>query len=64
MEVLIKSLLLATVLQHAHQQPTHLLRLLMTELFTEDELWTCLMKGKKGPFPGCDQDTVNVILCK
>ena len=64
MGILIKSLSLAAVLRRANQQPTHLLQLLMTELYREDELRTSSMRGKKGPLPGLDQDTVNTILCK
>ena len=64
MGILIKSSSLAAVLRRANRQPTRLLRLLMTELFTEDELRTSSMRGKKGPLPGLDQDTVNAILCK
>ena len=64
MGVLIKSSSLATVLRRANRQPTRLLRLLLTELFTEDELRMSSMRGKKGPLPGLDQETVNAILCK
>ena len=64
MGILIKSSSLAAVLRRANRQPTRLLRLLMTELFTEDELRMSSMRGKKGPHPALDQDTVNAILCK
>ena len=64
MGILIKSSSLAAALRRCNRQPTHLLRLLMMELFTEDELRTSSMRGKKGPLPGLDQDTVNAILCK
>ena len=64
MGILIKSSSLAAALRRCNRQPTRLLRLLMMELFTEDELRTSSMRGKKGPLPGLDQDTVNAILCK
>ena len=64
MGILIKSSSLAAALRRANRQPTRLLRLLMTELFTEDELRTSSMRGRKGPLPGLDHDTVNAILCK
>ena len=64
MGILIKSSSLAAVLRRSGRQPTRLLRLLLTELFTEDELRTSLMRGKQGIHPALDQDTINAILCK
>ena len=39
------------------------MRHLMDELFTEDELGSSSVKGKKSPLPALDEDTMNAILC-
>ena len=64
MGILIKPSSLAAVLQRSSRQPIRLLRLLLMELFTEDEFCTSSMRGKKGIHPGLDQNTINAILCK
>ena len=64
MGVMIKSTSLAAALRQAKRQPTRLLRCLMVELFSEDELRCCTVKGKKSSLPGLDRDIMDTILCK
>lgn len=64
MGVLIKSTSLAAALRQSKRQPTRLLRYLMVELFSEDELRCCTVRGKKSSLPGLDRDTMDAILCK
>ena len=63
MGVLIKSSALAAVLRKSKRQPTRVLRLLMEELFTNDELRTSTVRGKKGTLPALDVETMDAILC-
>ena len=64
MGILIKSTSLAAALRQSKRQPTRLLRNLMVELFSQDELRCSTVRGKKGSLPGLDKDTMDVILCK
>ena len=61
---MIKSTSLAAALRQAKRQPTRLLRYLMVELFSEDELRCCTVRGKKSSLPGLDRDVMDAILCK
>ena len=60
---MVKATSLAAALTRSKRQPTRLLRHLMGELFTEDELRSSSVKGKKSPLPALDEDTMNAILC-
>ena len=64
MGVLIKSSSLAMILRRSKRTPTRLLRFLMGDLFSVDELQTSTVHGKKGKLPGLDQGTMDAILCK
>ena len=64
MGVLIKSTSLAAVLRKSKHQPTRLLRALMEELFSEDELRCSSVRGKKGAHPALDVEVMDAILCK
>ena len=64
MGVLIKSTSLSAVLRRSKRQPTRLLRGLMEELFTEDELRCSSVRGKKGTLPALDEEVMEAILCK
>ena len=50
MGVMVRGTTLASVLSKSKRQPTCLLRLLMSELFTEDELRFSTVRGKKGSY--------------
>ena len=63
MGIMVKGPTLAAVLTKSKRQPTRLLRFLMAELFTEDELKCSTVRGKKGNLPALDQDVMNAILC-
>ena len=63
MGIMVKGPTLAAVLTKSKRQPTRLLRFLMAELFTEDELRCSTVRGKKGNLPALDQDVMNAILC-
>ena len=63
MGVLIKTTSLAAVLRRAKRQPTRLMRFLMQELFTEDELRCSSVRGKKGIHPALDREVMDAILC-
>ena len=63
MGVLIKSSTLAAVLRKSKRQPTRVLRLLMEEMFTSDELHTSTVRGKKGTLPALEAETMDAILC-
>ena len=56
--------MLATAVRRAKNQPTRLLRYLMVEMFTTDELRCSTVRGKKGHLPALDQEVMNAILCK
>ena len=60
---MVKGSALASVLSKSKRQPTRLLRFLMAELFTEEELRCSTVRGKKGNLPGLDKDVMNAILC-
>ena len=64
MGIHVSGAMLASVLRRAKNQPTRLLRYLMEELFTVDELRCSTVRGKKGDLPALDQDLMNTILCK
>ena len=64
MGILVNGAMLATALRRAKRQPTRLLRYLMVELFSRDELRCSTVRGKKGELPALDQDIMNAILCK
>jgi len=64
MGIMVKGTTLASVLSRSKRQLTRLLRFLMAELFTEEELRCSTIQGKKGQLPGLDQDVMNAILCK
>ena len=64
MGVIVSGAMLATVLRRAKNQPTRLLRFLMAEVFTSDELRCSTVRGKRGTLPALDQDVMNAILCK
>ena len=63
MGVIVKATSLAAALTRSKCQPTRLMQHLMSELFTEDELQSSSVKGKKSSFPALDEDTMNAILC-
>ena len=63
MGIMVKGTTLASILSKSKRQPTRLLRFLMSELFTEDELRFSTVRGKKGKLPALDQDVMNAILC-
>lgn len=63
MGVMVKGASLAASLTRSKRQPTRLLRLLMNELFTEDELRCSSVRGVRSEYPALDQDTMNAILC-
>ena len=63
MGIMVKGPTLAAVLTKSKRQPTRLLRFLMAELFTEDELRCSTVRGKKGNLPALDQHVMNAILC-
>ena len=56
--------MLAATIRRAKNQPTRLLRFLMVEMFTIDELRCSTVRGKKGNLPALDQEVMNAILCK
>ena len=60
---MIKGASLASALTRSKRQPTRLLRFLMGEMFTEDEMRCSTVRGKKSSLPPLDQDTMNAILC-
>jgi len=62
MGILIKSSALAAILRKSKRQPTRVLRLLMEELFSIDELRSSTIRGKKGPLPPLDPETMDAIL--
>ena len=64
MGVLIKSSSLAAIMRRCKRQPTRLMRFLMEELFSVDELRSSTVRGKKGKLPGLDTETMDAILCK
>ena len=64
MGIHVNGAMLATALRHAKRQPTRLLRLLMVELFSTDQLRCSTVRGKKGTLPALDPDIMNAILCK
>ena len=64
MGVLIKISALAAVLRKSKRTPTRVMRLLMEELFTTDELRCSTVHGKKGNLPTLDTETMDAILCK
>ena len=64
MGILVNGAMLATALRRAKRQPTRLLRYLMVELFSHDELRCSTVRGKKGKLPALDPDIMNAILCK
>ena len=64
MGILIKSSSLAAILRKSKRQPTRVLRLLMEELFTTDELRSSTVRGKKESLPALDGETMDAILCK
>ena len=64
MGILVSGAMLATALRRAKRQPTRLLRYLMVELFSHDELRCSTVRGKKGKLPALDPDIMNAILCK
>ena len=64
MGVIVSGTMLASVLQRAKNQPTRLLRFLMVEMFSIDELRCSTVRGRKGNLPSLDQDIMNAILCK
>ena len=61
--VLIKSSALAAVLRKSKWPPARVLRLLMEELFTVDELCGSTVRGKKGTLPALDEEMMDAILC-
>ena len=63
MGILVKATSLAAALTRAKRTPTKLLRHLMDELFTHDELRCSSVRGKKSTFPPLDEDVMNAILC-
>ena len=63
MGIMVKGTTLVSVLSKSKRQPTRLLRFLMSELFTEDELRFSTVRRKKGKLPALDQDVMNAILC-
>ena len=64
MGVIVSGAMLASVLRRAKNQPTRLLRFLMVEIFSTDELRCSTVRGRKGNLPALDQDIMNAILCK
>jgi len=64
MGIMIKSSSLAAVIRRSKRQSTRVLRFLMDELFTVDELRTSTVRGKKGKLPALDGETMDAILCK
>ena len=64
MGILIRSSSLAAILRRSKRQPTRVLRFLMEELFTHDELRMSTVRGKKGKLPALDTETMDAILCK
>ena len=64
MGILIKSTSLAAIMRRSKRQPTRVLRFLMEELFTHDELRLSTVRGKKGTLPALDTETMDAILCK
>ena len=64
MGILIKGTSLAAIIRRSKCQPTRVLRLLMEELFTHDELRLSTVRGKKGTLPALDTETMDAILCK
>jgi len=64
MGIMITSTSLAAALRQSKRQPTRLLRNLMVELFSQDELRCSTVRGKKGSLPGLDRDTMDAILCR
>ena len=64
MGVIVSGAMLASVLRRAKNQPTRLLRFLMVEMFSTDELRCSTVRGRKGNLPALDQDIMNAILCK
>ena len=64
MGIHVNGAMFATALQCAKRQLTRLLRILMAELFSIDQLRCSTVRGKKGTLPALDQDIMNAILCK
>ena len=54
---------MATILTKPQRQPMHLFRLLMNELFSENEMRCSAVSGNEGSLPVLDEDTTNAILC-
>ena len=63
MGIIVSGAMLASV-RRAKNQPTRLLRFLMAEMFSTDELRCSTVRGRKGNLPALDQDIMNAILCK
>ena len=61
MGVLIKSSSLAAIMRKSKRQPTRLLRYLMDELFSPDELQGSTVRGKKGTLSPLDIETMDAI---
>ena len=61
MGVMINPGILASTIRNSKRQPTHLMRLLMANLFTQEELQTSSCRGKKSELPALDE---NSILCE
>ena len=64
MGVLIKSSSLAAIMHRSKWQPIRVMRFLMDELFTTDELRSSTVHGKRGTLPPLDEETMDAILCK
>jgi len=64
MGIMIKSSSLAAINRKAKRQPTRILRYLMDELFSEEELKGSTVRGRKGKLPPLDEETMDAILCK
>ena len=62
MGIHVNGVILATALRRAKRQPTRLLRLLMVELFSTDELRCSTVRGKKGTLPALECYIVLVLL--
>lgn len=60
MGIKVKATVMAMCLRKCNRQPTRLMRLLMDNLFTEEEM---SVKGK-GARPALDETTMEAILCK
>ena len=64
MGVSVSGAMLATVIRQTKKQPTQLLRSLMAEMFSSDEMRCSTVRGKRSSLPALDQDVMNAILCK